>query len=146
MKIALASDHAGFRLKEKIKDHLISSDYNVTDFGTYNETSVDYPDFGGKVAKEISEERYDRGILVCGSGIGMSIVANRNSGVRAALCVNVEMAKLARKHNNSNVLTLGARLLTENESLQIVDMWLTTAFDSGRHLRRIEKIDTMSGI
>ena len=143
MKIAIASDHAGFTLKKSIKDHLSLSDYIVTDFGTYDETSVDYPDFGEKVAIEIAKKRYDRGILVCGSGIGMSIVANRFSGVRAALCVTVEMAKLARKHNDSNVLTLGARLLTVEESLQIVNVWLNTVFEGGRHLRRINKIDTL---
>jgi len=144
MKIVLASDHAGYFLKEAVKEHLDAEGVEWEDFGPYNDNSVDYPDYGSKVALDISRGLFERGILFCGSGIGMSMVANRYPNVRAALCINKEMAELSRQHNDANILTLGARFLEVNEACQIIDVWLNTNFDGGRHLNRIQKIDTLS--
>jgi ribose 5-phosphate isomerase B len=141
MKIAIGSDHAGFRYKELLKKHLAEQGHDVQDFGTYSSEAVDYPLFIRPVAVAVSRGQCERGIVLGGSGNGEAIVANRVSGVRCALCWNVESARLARAHNDSNVLALGERLLTEAEALAILDTWLATPFDGGRHLHRIQLID-----
>lgn len=139
MKLAFASDHAGFELKEKLKIYLTK--YKIKDFGTFSTESVDYPDTGLPAAQAVANAEYDRGILICGSGIGMSIVANKIKGVRAALCTNVTLAKLSRKHNNANVLILPGRFIHFDYAKIITDTWLNTDFDNGRHQRRIDKIN-----
>jgi ribose 5-phosphate isomerase B len=141
MKIAIASDHAGFELKEKIKKFLESLNYEYKDFGTNSNESVDYPDYALKVAEKVSKKEYDRGILICGSGIGMSMAANKVPGIRAALCYNVGIAKLSREHNDSNVLTMGSRMTDEKTVKDIVRVWLTTEFLGERHSRRVKKIE-----
>ena len=140
MKISIGSDHAGFELKEKIKKYLLRLGYEYKDFGTNSNESVDYPDFALKVAESVTRKECARGILICGSGLGMSMAANKVPGIRAALCTNPEMAKLSREHNDANVLTIGARLIDENTAKEIVRVWLTTEFAGDRHLRRINKI------
>ena len=140
LRIAIGSDHAGFSLKEKLKQWLIELGYEVRDFGTMSEEAVDYPDIAFKVAREVSKGGFDRGILICGTGIGMCIAANKVIGIRAALCWDKRSAELSRKHNNSNILCLGGRVLREREAMKIVDAWLTTKFEGGRHLRRVRKI------
>lgn len=137
-RIALASDHAGFALKEKIKVHL--SAHEITDLGTHSEDSVDYPDFGKKLAENIAAGESDVGILVCGSGIGISIAANRNPAVRCALCHSAETASLARQHNNANVIALGARIIDEATAIAAVDAFLATDFEGGRHQGRVNKL------
>lgn len=141
LKIAIASDHAGFDLKEKIVEYLKSNNYSSKDFGTFTKDSCDYPTLAKKVANEVSKGMYDRGILICGTGIGMSITANKVKRVRAALCWNTETAELSRQHNNSNVLCLGARMLDEALAVEIITAWLKTEFEGGRHQKRIDKIE-----
>lgn len=138
-KIAIASDHAGFELKEAVKKHL-QGKADVVDMGTNAMDSVDYPDFGQAVGKAITEGKVSQGIVICGSGIGISIAANRFKAVRAALCMTPEMAQLARQHNDANVLALGARLTDEKTAFEIVDEFLKTEFEGGRHQRRVEKL------
>jgi len=138
MKIAIASDHAGFALKEKIKKFLTT--HNVTDFGAVDSNSVDYPDTGLKAAQAVSNGNCQRGILICGSGIGMSIVANKVPGIRAALCQTKQFAQLSRLHNDANVLVLSGRFISEYLAKDIVDVWLKTEFEGGRHQKRIDKI------
>ena len=140
MKIALGADHAGFPLKEKIKQWLTEEGQQVDDKGTLSLDSVDYPDYARKVGEEVAAKKADRGVLVCGSGIGMSIAANKVPGVRAANAHTVYEAQMSREHNDANVLTLGARVLTDEEAHSILDMWLRTKFAGGRHQRRVEKI------
>jgi ribose 5-phosphate isomerase B len=140
MKIALGADHAGYQLKDKIKHHLEQQGLEVRDEGTSSGESVDYPDFARLVAHDVCEQRADYGILVCGSGIGMTIAANKVIGVRAANVSSEYEAQMSREHNNANVLALGARIVQEDEALRIVDKWLTTQFAGGRHERRVEKI------
>lgn len=140
MKIAIASDHAGYDLKEKLKEYLNSHD--IIDFGTNSTESMDYPDTGFPAAEAVSTGEYEKGILICGSGIGMSIVANKVKGIRASLCNQKEIAILTRKHNNSNILVLPGRFLDYNTAIQIVDAWLNTEFEGGRHQRRIDKISS----
>ena len=140
MKIALGADHAGFELKNKIKEHLQQQGISVRDEGTSSPESVDYPDYARAVAHDVSEQRADLGILVCGSGIGMAIAANKVDGVRAANVSTEYEAQMSREHNNANVLTLGARILDEKAAFGIVDKWLATNFAGGRHERRVEKI------
>jgi ribose 5-phosphate isomerase B len=141
MKIAIASDHGGYRLKEFVKSVLEESGCEIVDFGTFSEDSVDYPEFAAKVAKAVVREEVDRGVLICGTGIGMSIVANRFPGVRAALCHNVYTAKMSRRHNNANVLVLGGRILTPEIAEDIVKIWLSEEFEGGRHERRLGKLE-----
>jgi ribose 5-phosphate isomerase B len=141
MKIAIASDHAGFELKEKLKKFLESLNYQYKDFGTNNNESVDYPDYALKVAESVSKKEFDRGILICGSGIGMSMVANKIPGIRAALCYNTETAKMSREHNDANVLTIGARMTDGKIAKDIVRVWLKTEFLGERHSRRVKKIE-----
>lgn len=140
-KIAIASDHAGLDLKDKIIKFLQDAGQPVSDFGTHNRDSVDYPDYGIPVAQAVSDGKIERGILICGSGIGMSIVANKFPGVRAALCYDPFTAKVSRLHNDANVLVLGQRVLEEKTALEIVRSWLATGFDGGRHARRLAKIE-----
>ena len=140
MKIALGADHAGFQLKEKIKQHLMQKGIQVDDRGTNSTESVDYPDFARAVGEEVAAKQTDWGILVCGTGMGMAMAANKVPGVRAA-SVDTELeAQLSREHNHANVLALGARILDDNTALKIVDRWLDTPFGGGRHDRRVAKI------
>ena len=139
MKISIGSDHAGFELKQKIINKYPSFDFD--DCGTFSDKSVDYPDFGHKVANSILKGNAEYGIVVCGSGIGISIAANRNKGIRAALCTSVEHAELSRLHNDANVLALGARLTKEQDIYSIIDIFFSTNFEGGRHSDRIKKID-----
>jgi ribose 5-phosphate isomerase B len=141
MKIAIGSDHAGFRYKEKIRAHLTALGHEVRDFGTYGPETVDYPSFIRPVAEAVARGEYERGIVLGGSGNGEAIVANRVRGIRCALCWNVESARLGRAHNDANVISLGERMIPEDQVLPIVDMWLATPFDGGRHAARIAEID-----
>jgi len=141
MKISLGADHAGFELKEKIKKLLLQQGIEVNDRGTHSSEAVDYPDYARKVAEEVADHDADLGILVCGSGIGMSIAANKVAGVRAANVSSEYEAQLSREHNDANVLTLGARLISDQNAFQIVQKWLETSFAGGRHQRRVEKIN-----
>lgn len=140
MKIAIGSDHGGYKLKEEIKKHLRSKRLSFKDFGAFSEGSVDYPDFGKMVAKAVASKKFKFGILVCGTGIGMSMVANKVAGIRAALCHSVYTAKMSRAHNDANILAMGERVLKRRTALKIVDTFLRTPFEGGRHLRRIRKI------
>ena len=141
MKIAIGSDHAGFRYKEKIREFLDEQGYTVNDFGTFSEEPVDYPLFIRPVAEAVARGEYERGIVLGGSGNGEAMAANRIKKVRCALCWNEELARLARQHNDSNVLSLGQRVIPEDTVLGIVRVWLETAFEGGRHVRRIELLD-----
>jgi len=141
--IVIGSDHAGFALKEKVKTFVAEKGIDVEDVGTFSEDSVDYPDFGIKVGSMVSEGTFTRGILICGSGLGMSMVANRFSGVRAALCNDLFSAIMSRRHNDSNILVLGGRIIGETLAQEIVNAWLETPFDGGRHQSRIEKFNTI---
>ncbi len=140
MKIALGADHAGFELKEKIKEHLVSRGIQVQDEGTNSGESVDYPDFARLVGTDVVEKRAELGILVCGTGIGMSMAANKVAGIRAANVSTEFEAEMAREHNDANVLTLGARVLDAPAAVKIIDKWLHTTFAGGRHQRRVDKI------
>lgn len=140
MKIALAADHRGFLLKERLRSYLIQAGHQVLDFGTISEDAVDYPDFGIKVGEAVAKGQAEEGIAICWTGNGMNIAANKVKGVRAALALNPEMAKLAREHNNANVLTLASKYITDKEAFEIVDSWLEATFKGGRHIPRLEKI------
>ncbi len=143
MNIIIGSDHAGFDFKEEIRRFLSEKgDYVVKDMGAFSRDPVDYPIIAHEVAKNISEKRFNRGILVCGSGIGMSIVANRQRNVRAALCHGLYTTMLSRKHNDANILVLGGRVVGLGLALEIVRLFLTTDFEGNRHQRRLDKIDT----
>jgi ribose 5-phosphate isomerase B len=141
-RIPIAADHAGFEMKQKLVEELKKLGYQPQDLGASSEASSDYPDFAHPLAQEISRGDATRGILLCGSGIGMDIVANRYPHVRAALAWKPEIAELSRQHNNSNVLVLPARFLSDDEGVQIMRRWLDTKFEGGRHERRVEKIDS----
>jgi ribose 5-phosphate isomerase B len=141
MKIAIGSDHAGFKYKSVIVDMLRAEGHEVTDMGTDSEEAVDYPLFIRPVAESVARGEHERGIVLGGSGNGEAIVANRVRGIRCTLCWNVESARLGRAHNNANVLSLGERMVSENEMKAIVHTWLETPFEGGRHERRIEEID-----
>ncbi len=140
MKISLGADHKGFELKEKIKKYFLDLGHQVTDFGTYSTQSVDYPDIGFKVAESVAKGESDFGIVFCWTGNGMNIVANKVKGIRSALCLNEEMASLARAHNNANVLALPSKFVSEELAKRIVDEWLSTEFEGGRHMSRVDKI------
>jgi ribose 5-phosphate isomerase B len=147
MKIAIGADHAGFELKETIKKMLQQSDFDVADFGSHSAESVDYPEIGADVAKAVSKKKADRGILICTTGIGMSIVANKFRGVRAALCNSVETAQLSRKHNNANVLVLAGRYTPADLAQAMVRAFLALEFEvGGRHERRVNKINQITGM
>lgn len=140
MKIALAADHAGYEEKEKLKSELDSLGVEYTDMGTDSNASVDYPDYARKVAEAVAKGDFERGILLCGSGAGMAIAANKVPGIRSAVAWNEEIARLSREHNNTNVLALAARFTADYEIKNIVKAWLDAEFDAGRHERRVEKI------
>ncbi len=141
MKIALASDHRGFDFKKHVASLLTQMGHSVMDFGTdKNSESVDYPDYGLKAARAVGSRECERGILICGTGIGMSLVANKVKGVRAAVCHNLYTVEMSRRHNDSNVLCIGADVVTEELLEQKIKLWLETPFDGGRHARRVEKI------
>jgi ribose 5-phosphate isomerase B len=143
MKIALASDHAGFSEKEKLKPLLTELGIDYSDLGTVSEDSVDYPDYARKVAEKVAAGHVDQGVLVCGSGTGMAITANKVPGVRAAVAWSEEIARLARQHNDANVLALGARTTPPGEIPNIVRAWFETPFEGGRHTKRVEKITAL---
>ncbi|MCU1284908.1 MAG: rpiB [Acidobacteriales bacterium] len=140
MKIAIGADHAGFELKEKVKQHLMKRGMNVNDLGTVSTESVDYPDFAQKVAHEVSSRKADYGVLVCGSGIGMAITANKVPGIRAANVSSEVEAQLSREHNDANIVAIGARIVKETLAIDIVERFLNTAFAHGRHDQRVAKI------
>ena len=139
-KISISSDHAGFELKESIKKFLIKKKFLVLDLGPIDDRSVDYPDYAKKLAKNIISKKSDTGILVCGSGIGMAMSANRFKKIRAAVCYNAKSTKLSRSHNNANIIAIGSRLINKNLAFKLVMIFLKTKFDGGRHKRRINKI------
>ena len=143
MKIAVASDHGGFKLKEEVKAHLLERGLEVMDLGTHTEDSVDYPAYGKACGEAVVSGQADVGIVVCGTGIGISIAANKVKGVRCGLCTSVEMATLTKQHNNANVLALGGRTTESGLAMQIVDAWLDTEFEGGRHQRRVDMLDQM---
>ena len=140
-KIALASDHGGFDLKESVIAHLLNTGWEVDDLGPHSGDSVDYPDYGIKLAEAVAEKRVQRGIVICGTGIGMSIVVNRYPGIRGTLCSDLFTAKLCREHNDSNILIMGGRLIGKGLAAEIVNTWLNTSFEGGRHQRRLDKIN-----
>ena len=139
-KIFISSDHAGFKLKEEIKNHLSKKKLSFQDLGPFNDDRVDYPDFAHKVAKKVKTNKNNFGILVCGSGMGMNIAANRHKNIRAAQCFNLKSTKLSRLHNDANIITLGSRLMSKKLALTCVIAFLNTKFEGGRHLKRIKKI------
>ena len=138
--VCIASDHAGFNLKEDIKNFLINKKVSIFDIGPYNDLSVDYPDYAKKIANRIKKKKSDAGILVCGSGTGMAISANKIKTIRAAVCYNTKSTRLSRQHNNANIIALGSRLTKKKLSLKLVETFLLTKFEGGRHLRRVKKI------
>jgi ribose 5-phosphate isomerase B len=147
MKIAIGTDHAGFELKETIKKDLLQSGFDVSDFGVHSKAPSDYPDIGANVARSVSEKKAERGILICTTGIGMSIIANKFPGVRAALCNSAETAKLSRNHNNANVLVLAGKYTPPEVAQVIVRTFLSSVFEAGgRHERRVNKIHQITGM
>ena len=143
MKVAIGSDHGGFGLKEYLKKHLDKEGVEYKDFGTFSEKSCDYPDFGAKVGEAVSQHGFNRGVLICTTGIGMSITANKFKNVRAALCYNVDTAKLCRLHNDANVLVLGAKYVKKGLAKKILKAFLETDFEAGRHEKRVNKIKSI---
>ena len=142
MKISLGCDHAAYKEKELLSDYITNTlGHQIIDYGTYSDESVDYPEFGQKVANSIKNKKADFGIVLCGSGIGISIAANKVRGIRAALCTSKEHAIMSRKHNNANILAMGARFTSINEMKDIINSWLNTDFEGGRHQIRINKIE-----
>lgn len=140
MKIAIASDHAGFQMKQSIIQHLEKQGYSICDYGTASESSVDYPDYGHPLAEAVENAKCDLGISLCGSGNGINMVTNKHKGIRGALCWNQEITILARKHNDANICSIPARFVDLDLSIEIVDLFLNTAYEGGRHQNRIEKI------
>jgi ribose 5-phosphate isomerase B len=143
LKIAVGADHAGFKLKESVRAYLVSKGYEVEDLGTNSTDSVDYPDYAEKVAVSVAAKRADFGVLMCGTGLGVAIAANKIPGVRAAPCNDTLSAQLARAHNNANVLAMGGRLTDAATAVKILDTWFSTAFLGGRHERRVNKISAL---
>lgn len=141
VKIAIGSDHGGYELKAKIAEYLKSKGIEIQDFGTFTNESCDYPVFAKEVATEVANGSFNKGILICGTGIGVSIVANKVKGIRAALCYDTFCAQMSREHNNANILCLGQRVISEDLALEIVDIWLKTDFGGGRHQRRVDLIE-----
>lgn len=144
MKIIVGCDHGGYELKEKVVPHLKSQNYDVEDVGTHSMESVDYPVYALKVARAIADGRADRGILICGSGIGMCMTANRVSGVRAIQISEPYAAKMSRRHNDSNILCLGGRFIGQDLAFEVVDTWLKEPFEGGRHQRRVDLMDSLA--
>jgi ribose 5-phosphate isomerase B len=141
MKVCIAADHGGFELKEALRKKF--SSLNFADLGTNNGDSVDYPDFGAALARRVAAKEFDFGILICGSGIGISIAANKIKGIRAALCHNAYTAEMARRHNDANILVMGGRIVDEKTAVEMTEIFLNTAFEGGRHARRVEKIHAL---
>ena len=141
MKIVVGSDHAAYELKEAIKEKLIGEGHEVIDVGCDSPESVDYPKYGHAVGRTVASGEAERGIAGCGSGIGISIACNKVPGIRAALCTSVEMAEMCRRHNNANVVCMGARMISQELAFDIIDTWMTTDFEAGKHLRRINEIE-----
>ena len=141
MKIVVGSDHAAYELKEAIKAKLIGEGHEVIDVGCDSTESVDYPKYGHAVGRAVASGEAERGIAVCGSGIGISIACHKVPGIRAALCTSVEMAEMCRRHNNANVVCMGARMISQELAFDIIDTWMTTDFEAGKHLRRINEIE-----
>lgn len=141
MKIAIGCDHAGYPLKVAVEDKLLQEGHGIIDVGTESTEPVDYPIYGKSVGNAVANGLADRGIVICGSGIGISIAANKVKGIRCALCTSVEMAEMSRRHNDANVLAMGARMIEQDLAFKIVDKWLTTDFEGGKHLRRINMLD-----
>ncbi len=139
-KICISSDHAGFKLKETIKNFLIQNHLSVIDLGPSSDSSVDYPVYAKKVSNRVKSKKSDVGILVCGSGTGMAISANKTKKIRAAVCYNLKSTRLSRLHNNANIIALGSRLIKKNDALKLISVFLQTKFEGGRHLRRVKKI------
>ena len=144
MKIAIGSDHAGYSLKEEVKKYLALKEIPFTDFGTFKIDSSDYPEFAYKVGNAVISDEYDRGILICGTGIGMSITANKIKGVRAAVTDTEEGAKMSRLHNNANILAMGGRVIGKGLAREMVKVWLETPFEGGRHQTRVEQIESLT--
>ena len=145
MKIVIGSDHAGFEVKEELRTYLREQNVEVEDLGVPNEAPADYPDIGAVVAEKVARGEFEQGILICGSGIGMSIVANRFAGVRAALCHDLYTARMSREHNDANVLVLGGRVTGKGLAREILKVWLASRFQGGNHQRRLEKIKSLEG-
>ena len=143
MKIAIGCDHAAYELKEAIKEKLTSEGHEVIDVGCHSTESVDYPKYGHAVGRMVASGEAERGIAVCGSGIGISIACNKVPGIRAALCTSVEMAEMCRRHNNANVICMGARMISQELAFDIIDKWMTAEFEGGKHLRRIGEIEDL---
>ena len=143
MKIVVGRDHAAYELKEAIKEKLINEGHEVIDVGCDSPESVDYPKYGHAVGRTVASGEAERGIAVCGSGIGISIACNKVPGIRAALCTSVEMAEMCRRHNNANVVCMGARMISQELAFDIIDKWMTTEFEGGKHLRRINEIEDL---
>ena len=138
--IFISSDHAGFKLKESIKNYLINKKFKFQDLGPKDNSKVDYPDYAHKVARKVKTSKSNVGILICGSGTGMNIAANKHKNVRAAQCFNLKSTKLSRLHNDANIITLGSRLITKKNALKFISVFLNTKFEGGRHLKRVKKI------
>jgi ribose 5-phosphate isomerase B len=145
MKIGIGSDHGGYELKEVVKDYLEKQGIDVVDYGTNSKDSVDYPDYGKSVAEAVVSKEVDRGIVICGTGIGISIAANKVKGIRCALCGDTYSARMSREHNDANMLSLGARVLGVDLALEIVGTWLKSEFQGGRHEKRVNKISDIEG-
>ena len=143
MKIAVASDHGGFALKEKVKEHLIERGFDVEDLGTHSEESVDYPVYGKACGEAVASGKADLGVVVCGTGIGISIAANKIDGIRAAHCHDVYSAEMTKRHNNANVICMGGRVIGRELAFKIIDAWLDAEFEGGRHQKRIDKIHAL---
>lgn len=143
MKLLIGCDHAAYGLKETLRRYLIESGHEVEDVGAFNEASVDYPQIGMQVAAQVSEGRYERGILMCGTGLGMSMVANRYPHVRAALCNDLFSALMSRRHNDANILVMGGRVIGDVLAIEILNAWLETPFEGGRHQRRLDQFDSI---
>ena len=141
MKVAIGCDHAGYPLKVAVEDKLLKEGYEIIDLGTDSTEPVDYPGYGKAVGEAVARGLAERGIVICGSGIGISIAANKVEGVRCALCTSVEMAEMSRRHNDANVLAMGARMIEQDLAFKIVDRWFETGFEGGKHLRRINMLD-----
>jgi ribose 5-phosphate isomerase B len=139
-KICISSDHAGYKLKEQIKNFLIRQNIFIIDLGPFELKSVDYPDYAKKLARRISSKKSDIGVLVCGSGTGMAISANKIKGIRAAVCYNAKSTRLSREHNNANIIALGSRLTKKQDAMKLIKIFINTKFQGGRHLRRVKKI------
>ncbi len=145
MRIIIGADHGGYELKNHLTEWLKEQNYEVKDIGVFTSDSVDYPDLAKQVASEVADGNFDRGILVCGSGVGVAIAANKINGIRAANCHDVVLARLSREHNNTNVITLGGRFVAKDLAYEILKVWLNTEFSGGRHEKRIEKIKELEG-